>query len=427
MYNHRAIEHDIYKHISDSENYLAIVGPRRCGKSTVLKYLQRNWKQDNISVRYITFEDSNILHVFQEDIQSFATLYFGDRVDILIIDEFQYAKNAGKNLKYLYDIVGKHIIISGSSSLDIISTISQAMVGRIHTLFMHTFSFAEYMNALSEPDVFDWYTHNIYDIFDIHTDQIKLLAKVSQKKINTLFAEYIIFGGYPQVVCSTKYEQKIRYLQDIFNNYLQKDIRSLLGITDTYALSTLIKALAIQIGQTTNYNHLAHISGYKERHIKDKLSILTSTGIIDVVTPFFTNKQTELVKNPKIYFCDTGLRNALLNDMRSFDDHTSKGALFENIIYRNLKQIALTKNIQVQYWRTKSQAEMDFVIEDQGRVIGIECKYMSTPKKTLGKSVYSFIDKYSPKKVFMITKDSFYITKVSNTEVIFLPGWSICI
>src|SRR6056297_2310428 len=112
MYIKRDLEQKITKYMGRDE-ILAIVGTRQCGKTTMVDHIMENYAK----VCSLTFEDIDKKLLFEEDINSFIELYVRD-YDYLFIDEVQYVKNSGKQLKYIYDTEDIKIIITGSSSTD---------------------------------------------------------------------------------------------------------------------------------------------------------------------------------------------------------------------------------------------------------------------------------------------------------------------
>jgi len=136
-----------------------------------------------------------------------------------------------------------------------------------------------------------------------------------------------------------------------------------------------------------------------------------------LISPFFTNKRNELTKNPKVYFNDLGLRNYLLNDFRGARNRNDLGAIMENYAYNLLQNLDTTRKLK--YWRTKSKAEVDFVIEKEQNIYPIEIKYVS--KRAVGKSFWSFIEKFNPRVGIILTKDYLAEEKIKNTKVKFIP------
>ena len=111
----RDLEKDLESALSMPE-IVAVVGPRQCGKTTLLQHIAR--KFDPADRILVDFEDRDDLHLFVSDIKGFAELYVKGR-NYLFIDEFQYAADGGKNLKYLYDHFSVKIFITGSSATEL--------------------------------------------------------------------------------------------------------------------------------------------------------------------------------------------------------------------------------------------------------------------------------------------------------------------
>jgi len=228
--------------------------------------------------------------------------------------------------------------------------------------------------------------------------------------------EYLIFGGYPAAVLSAGAGEKKKVLEGIYDKYLLKDIKDLLRLATDNELDRLGKFLAGQIGNIIKYQELAVASGLNYKELKKHLNILNKTYVISLVAPFFTNKRTELVKNPKVYFNDLGLRNYSLADWRAAGSRNDLGALAENYGFILLKNIF---SRGVKYWRTKAKAEVDFVIEKEQTVYPVEIKYIS--KRLIGKSLFSFIEKFNPPVALILTKDYLGEEKINKTTVKFMP------
>jgi predicted AAA+ superfamily ATPase len=145
-------------------------------------------------------------------------------------------------------------------------------------------------------------------------------AKFSAAMLEKLYAyleEYIVYGGYPRVLLSLDHEEKKDVLRNILNVYLLRDVRDLMGLGDDYKMISLMKALSLQTGNVISYQELSQITSLNFSSLKKNLNLLEKTYIIGLPKPFFTNKRIELVKNPKVYFYDTGLRNAVIDDINS--------------------------------------------------------------------------------------------------------------
>lgn len=128
------------------------------------------------------------------------------------------------------------------------------------------------------------------------------------------------------------------------------------------------------------------------------------------IVPFFTNKRTEIIKVPKVYFFDNGFRNTIIDDFRPCDLRQDIGMLNEAFIFSQLAY----GGAEVKFWRSKSKAEVDFIVEKEGRLIAIESK-SSYQRKT--KSLMHFKEKYEPYRTIIASRE---VLKDSD-GVLYLP------
>lgn len=397
MYINRTLEIRLRKYLKKRE-IIAVVGARQCGKTTLLKHIFKELK----NAVYLDFEDRETLELFEEDIKSFIDLYVKP-YNYLFIDEFQYARESGKKLKYIYDNYKTKIIISGSSVSGLSIHSIRYLVGRIFVFNLYPFSFDEYL-SYKEASLYN----KIY--------VKRKLTRPIIEKIMPHFNEFCIFGCYPRVILAKDKEEKEIALKNIYNTYFLKEIKEILNLPDDYKLSKLINALALHIGDIINYNELSDISGFKYNDLLKYMNILEKTFISMRSQPFYTNKRTELVKAPKIFFLDNGFRNIAIKNFQSIKNRQDKGALYENFVASELTK----KDITIKYWRTKSKAEVDFIIEKKDKVTPVEIKSnLKKPKFT--KSFHSFLDKYKIKKGLVLSER---LSKDKN-EIKFRPIFSI--
>ena len=411
MYIERQLSAEIKPFLAKRET-ISIVGSRQAGKTTFIENLAQEFKQRNKKVKFITFEKREDLNLFNNDIESFKKI--AEQYGVVIIDEFQYSQEGGQKLKYLYDTTKVKFIISGSSSLELTFQTGKYMVGRLHEFLLTPFSFREFLSARDQEisDVLKDKINNNPFVFKMKNG----FGEEINNRLAKLFEEYIIYGGYPAVVLSNTTEEKQKILEGIYSKYLLKDIKDLLRLATDQELEKLVKLLSGQISNIIQYRELADSSGLPYKELKKHLSILEKTFIISLVRPFFTNKRTELVKNPKVYFNDSGLRNFSLDDFRSLDVRNDAGAMAENHGYNLLAGI-FKRNVK--YWRTKARAEVDFVIEKEQAIYPVEIKYVS--KRVIGKSLYSFIEKFNPPAAFILTKNYLGEEKIRGTKIKFIP------
>ena len=411
MYIKRQLEAQIEPFLAKKE-VISIIGPRQAGKTTFIQNLAKRFEREGKKVKFITFEKKADLDLFNNNVEDFKKI--AEQYEIVFIDEFQYSRDGGQKLKYLYDTTRTKFIISGSSSLELTFQTGKYMVGRLIEFSLTPFSFREFLSAKDREMFIILENISGADIFNFNLKNA--LGREINSRLAARLEEYLIFGGYPAAVLSAGAEEKKKVLEGIYDKYLLKDIKDLLRLATDNELDRLGKFLAGQIGNIIKYQELAGACGLNYKELKKHLNILSKTYIISLVAPFFTNKRTELVKNPKVYFNDLGLRNYSLADWRAVGSRNDLGALAENYGFILLKSI-FSRGLK--YWRTKAKAEVDFVIEKEQTVYPVEIKYIS--KRLIGKSLYSFIEKFNPPIALILTKDYLGEEKINKTTVKFIP------
>jgi len=202
------------------------------------------------------------------------------------------------------------------------------------------------------------------------------------------------YGGYPKVVLTKDTEMKMMILADLYETMLLKDVARSFSIDDIRTLEEFSRYLAQSIGNILSYGDFSSSLNVSFQTIKKYLDAMEKSYLIKRVYPYFTNKRKEIVKQPKSYFVDTGLRNVIAKQF----DVESDGKVFENYVFSELLKLGVTPK----YWRTKAKAEVDFVIEKEKEVIPIEIKLQADPGK-IERSLRSFIYQYHPKTAFVVT------------------------
>lgn len=391
---------------------LAIVGARQVGKTTFLEHLFSDFKKQKKKAEFLTFERKNDLALF-ENIEDFKD-YYKDS-EVLIIDEFHYAKEGGKKLKYLFDTTKTKFIISGSSSLELTFETGRYLVGRMFKFLLYPFSFREFLLS-KDKKLFKLLENRFGNIFSQNLNSKQPFGDEINSRIQKFFEEYLIWGGYPAVVLAKSKEEKIKILESILENYLLRDIGALLNLKTKGEIIKIVEFLSTQVGNLLNYQELSKVSNLKYGVVIKHLEILRNTFLVAILKPFYKNTRTELVKIPKVYFLDNGLRNYLISDFREINKRNDLGQLAENCAFSLLQRKNLGK---INFWRTKSKAEVDFLIQKEREIIPIEIKYSSSP--VIGKSLFSFIEKFSPKCCYILTRGFWDIKKIKKTNIYFVP------
>ena len=382
-----------------------ILGPRQAGKTTLMLKLMEELKASNKPAVYLNL---GIL----EDKQYFLTQHtLIDRVQrllgmegVVFLDEIHRLENAGLYLKGLYDMKTPYkFVVSGSGSLELKANIMEPMTGRKREFLCMPLSFSEFAaNRLSV---------NLKDL-DSTIDSNKY-------ELARLVDEYMAFGGYPRVVLSQTYEEKFSVLSEIYKSYLERDIEALLKVEKSGVFESLVRILASQVGNMVNKSELSSTLGVTERTIKKYTHLLEKTFIIAMVPPFYSRVRREITKSSKVFFMDLGM--LALAQGRSPEVKFSEGGTFENACYLRLNELNLLE--RVKFWRSKTGAEVDFVIisPKTGKAIPVEVKSSVKEERPLSKSLISFIGKYKPNACFIYNRENSFESKRGNTKIGVLP------
>lgn len=155
----------------------------------------------------------------------------------------------------------------------------------------------------------------------------------------------------------------------------------------------MIDFLAVNNGQQVSYNRLSQICGLDDKTVKNYLEILKETFLIKINTPWYTNKNKELVKMPKVYFIDNGVRNFFINNFNPPEIREDSSYLFEEYVISELLKLGYSDS-QIKFWRIKNKHEVDIIKEVEGKVIPVEVKYKKNLKKSDLLSLKNFLVYY---------------------------------
>lgn len=196
---------------------------------------------------------------------------------------------------------------------------------------------------------------------------------LQRNRINAMFEEYLIYGGYPAVILADTEQEKQEMLKEIVNSYMKKDALEA-GIKEELKFFQLARLLADQTGSLVNNHELGNTLQMASSTIENYIYLMQKTFIVQLLSPFYGNVRKELTKMPKIYFNDNGLRNVLLNNFSKLNDRADKGELLENYVFCRLRELYSADNLH--FWRTADGNEVDFVVEEQlKKGLAYEVKY----------------------------------------------------
>lgn len=353
---------------------LIITGPRQTGKTTLVLNLLEELPREQ--VRIFNCDNPTDRALLANRDREFLQQLVG-RALFIFIDEAQKVENIGNTLKLLVDFYGKEkqIIVTGSSSINLLDDAQEPLTGRKYVYTLFPLSLQE-----------------IYPV----PDQLKLRKELE---------DFLLFGTYPEVVSQGSFEKKRELLEELASSSIYKDIFELQGVKSSDILVRLVKALALQIGSEVSYTELSGLVGIEKKTVERYIDLLEKSFVIFRVYPYAKNKRREISKLKKIYFYDLGIRNAVLHNFNFLENRDDVGALWENFLFvERKKYLAYRKIYANQYfWRTYDGSEVDLVEEREGKLYGYELKWGKSQSRT--RAPRTWLD-YPKSSHTLITKDN---------------------
>jgi predicted AAA+ superfamily ATPase len=425
---HRDLMDQIIPWLSKRE-CIIIVGSRQVGKSCLMfflaQYLLRTGLATPENMAFFDLEFPHDLEICNADVETLleylrlaGKISDSNRPLYLFIDEIQYLDNPSRLVKLLVDHHPEiKLIVSGSSSTGLRKKFKDSLPGRKQEFHLQSLTFKEFLKFRNEPQLSE-FTENftLRNIFEKKIPDAPAVMPFLQKLI-PLFEEYAVYGGHPAVVMADSVDIKQRRLQGIINDYLRKDIHTLFEIEHHGAFTKLLKILAAQAGNLVVYSELTAPLGITYRTLQRYLDVLSLTFIIDLIPPYFSNVKKTIVKSPKIYFHDIGIRNALINQLIPLSNHLDKGSVVENVVFHLLAGMQDVSN-PLSFWRTHSGSEIDFLIRD----MVIEVKYQFMKLARIPRAMISGMSQLNVRKGLVITRDFLHSRQSANKQILFIPA-----
>lgn len=342
---------------------IIIVGARQTGKTTLsLELIKKFSKQE---IRSFNCDNPTDREELASKDLEFLKQIVG-KAKVIFIDEAQKVENIGETLKLLVDFYKKkkQILVTGSSSFNLLDHTQEPLTGRKY----------------------------IYQLLPLSLQEI--YPDENYLKIIKELEGLMIFGSYPEVVSQASFQEKKELLRELASSYIYKDILGFQNIKSPDVLVKLLKALALQIGSQTSYNELSNIVKIDKKTIERYIQLLEKNFVIFRLNPFTKNKRREISKLKKIYFYDTGIRNAVINNFNFSDTRKDIGMLWENFMIVERMKFRFNNKIDAEqyFWRTYDGNEIDLIEEESGKLHGYEFKWNF--KKAAKKQKFSWLDSY---------------------------------
>lgn len=377
------IYRNIYREFNQAlsvKQIIAITGLRRVGKTTSIKYLLNKIESENkifLDLERIEYRQIFSNKNYQGIVQSLEIegIDFSSKAYIAL-DEVQLVPNITSVIKYIYDTYDVKFLITGSSSFYMKGHFSESLAGRKRLFELWPLGFDEYLR---------------FQGVDAKLPEFNF-AKTNPHLINkltTYYNDYVTYGGFPEVALSVGHDNKLAILRDIFDSYINLDVRFLSDFTKIDDLYKLLKLLASRVGNKIDYTKLSGITGIYRQKVKEYLLFLENTFFIKLVKPHVTNPDREIALQNKFYFTDNGFLQIL--------NFVSSGAAFENTVFNQLRLLG-----DVRYYAKRSGQEIDFIL-DGDRALEVketpaehDLKILKNRVKSIGLENYTLVGKNRP-------------------------------
>ena len=353
---------------------VVILGPRQCGKSTLVKMLYHN----SPDYLYLDLQNMDDLNKLKE-----PTLFFRANQDVTIcLDEIQLVPELFSILRSEIDRNRRpgRFILLGSASQELIQKTSESLAGRVGLIELTPFTIKE-----------------------VEQDKIFALDK------------FWLRGGYPDSYLALSDQGSILWRENFIRTYVERDIPQLGFNIPALQLRRLLTMCAHNQGQLFNSSKLGESLGVTYQTIRRYIDLMEQTFIIRSLPPFEKNIKKRLVKSPKIYVRDSGLLHRLLQvpDFNSLMGNPVFGASWEGFVIENI--CSSIKDCKFSFYRSATGDELDLIIEQSNRIIAIECKASSAPQ--VNKSFWNALEVVKPDKTYIIAPVSAVYPFKNNVEI----------
>ena len=352
------IQRTIEKHISSLMNEyfsVSIFGPRQCGKTTLAKNLFPSFS-------YANLEDMNVRSLAKNDPEEFFTRF----PEPVIIDEIQRVPELLSTVQVRIDKNQKkgQYLITGSQQISLKSSITQSLAGRTAIVQMLPLSISELYSA-----------------------NIKL-DRDSQ-----------LISGFMPFLYAESGHSPFEYYKNYVNTYLERDIVQIAAVHDLIRFEKFMRLLAGRVGQLVNNSALATEVGVSSTTIGSWLSILEASHVIYTLKPWFKNRNSQVVKTPKVYFCDTGLVSYLLGieTPEQMIRDPLLGNIFENFVVIEALKTRLNLGLEpnLYFFRNSNGLEIDLILQEQNKLKLFEIKSGKSLNDEFCRNMKNFSAKYN--------------------------------
>ena len=362
-----------------------IIGPRRCGKTTLLRYRYPDFK-------YVTLDDLDLLDWAKRDPKGFVT----DLGRTAIIDEIQRLPILTVAVKYAIDNENAHFLMTGSSNLGLLDAAADTLAGRIDILSLPTLCWGE---SNGQP------THSIFK---------EKAAFTQLRSARRSLTEALDYGLFPEVVKQEGEHERQSLLQNYKNTYFTRDLMQLSNIENLDGLLGIFHNLARSIGSHLEVSNFARESGLSHQTTKKYLNALSQAQLTFKLYGFQYGPAKRYIKAAKTYFADNGI-------LSSFNVEVAFGQRIENFVISELekrRKLGFLPVDRLYYYKSAAGREIDLLFEMNGCLYACEVKATERPGPKDFRNLLAFEDRLNrPIKRFLFYLGEDYKEKEGVTLI----------
>ena len=381
---------NIYDDFHENPFVVIISGVRRCGKSTLLKQIEK--KNPGY---YMNFDDDRLINFSVADFQKLTEIFhelYGEK-QYYYLDEIQNIKGWELFAHRLRD-EEKKLYVTGSNATMLSKELGTRLTGRYLQISLYPFSFNEFIQYKKVP---------VYKSDNFTTEE--------KSRLKAAFGHYISLGGFPEYLLT----ENVEYLRTLYNNIIYRDVLARYNITSDKSVKELMYHIASNIAKEFSYNSLKNtLKLGSSTTIKDYISYIENSYLLVQIPKFSYSTKSQIYANKKIYMIDTAM--AILNGFRISGD---MGRLFENLVCIQLKR----RNFELFYFRNKF--ECDFIAHKNNSYHAIQvCYDLNYSNRTREiNGLVEAMDKLNLKTGEIISIDQEEVVVHDNKQINIVPAY----
>ena len=391
-----------------SFSVVVVSGARQVGKSRLLKELFPQLPN-------ITFDP--VMDI--ENAKADPDLFLRNRKPPLILDEIQYVPNLVPAIKRMVDQDKKpaQFLITGSQQWEVMKNLAESLAGRAVFLDLESFALKEIYQTTEQLNWLEKW---------LHKPSLETAKTFQPQKTRRSLYEQLWRGFLPETHF-LELENIPDFLSAYQRTYIERDIRHMAEIESLEAFGRFFRLCGALSAQEVNHSELGRDIGITPQTAGRWLALLKATFQWFELPPYFGNTIKRISKKPKGYLSDTGLMCAtqIIASPESISSHPLWGSLFETAVIHEVRKLSrsITLPPAMYHWRSHGGAEVDLLLERDGKFYPIEVKANSHPGKKEGMGIEAFRETYptldiQPGLIIAPTDQTYPIS-----EVIFVIPW----